>query len=74
MLRIFGPEEVKKRQECMKLHNEQLHNLYCLSNFGMMKLRRMSCVGHLTYRGEERRSYGVFVGKPEVNKTAFRTR
>jgi len=23
---------------------------------------------HLTYRREERRSYGVFVGKPEVKK------
>jgi len=58
----------EKGQECIKLRNEQLHNLYCLSNFGMIKLRRMSCVGHLTYRGEERRSYEVFVGKPEVNK------
>ena len=68
MLRIFGPEGVKKRQECIKLHNEQLHNLYCLSNFGMIILRRMSCLWHLTYRREERRSYGVFVGKPEVKK------
>ena len=68
MLRIFEPEGLKKRQEYLKLLNEQLHNLYCLSSFGMNKLRRMSCVSHLTYRGEERKSYGVYAGKREVNK------
>jgi hypothetical protein len=34
----------------------------------MIKSRRMSWVGHLTYRREERSSCKVFVGKPEVNK------
>ena len=29
-------------------------------------------MGHLTYRGEERRSYEVFVGKPEVKKPLLR--
>jgi hypothetical protein len=50
-------------KEWSKLRNEQLHNLYV-----MIKLRRESWVGHLTYRREERSSYKVFVGKPEVNK------
>jgi hypothetical protein len=50
-------------KEWRKLHNEQLHNLYFLSNIVMMKLRRLSWVGHLTYRREERSSYEVSVGK-----------
>jgi len=39
-----------------------------LSNIGIIKSRRMSWVGHLTYRREEGSSYKVFVGKPEVIK------
>ena len=68
-------------KEWRNLCNEELHNLYCLSNIGMIRLSRinwvwyvayrggermMSWVGHLTYRGEERSSYKVFVGKLEV--------
>jgi len=55
-------------KEWRKLHNEELHNWYFLSNIGIIKSRRMSWVGHLIYRREERSSYKVFVGKPEVNK------
>jgi hypothetical protein len=55
-------------KEWSKLHNEELHNLYFLSYIGMIKSRRVSWVRHLTYRREERSSYKVFVGKPEVNK------
>jgi hypothetical protein len=58
----------KMAKEWSKLRNEKLHNLYFLSNIGMIKSRRMSWVGHLTYRREERSSYKVFVGKPEVNR------
>jgi hypothetical protein len=55
-------------KEWRELHNEELHNFYFLSNVGMFKSRRMSWLGHLIYRGEERSLYKVFVGKPEVNK------
>ena len=55
--------------ECRKLCNEDLHNLYFLSNIGMIKSRRMSWMGHLTYTRGERGSYIVFVGKPEVKET-----
>ena len=61
-------------KEWRKLCNEELHNLYCLSNIGMIKSRRMSWVGHLTYTRQERSSYRVFVGKPEVKKTTFKIR
>ena len=55
-------------KEWRKLRSEELHILYLLSDIGMVKLRRMSWVGHVAYRREERSSYKVFVGKPEVNK------
>ena len=55
-------------KQWIELGNEQLHNLYFLSNIGMIKSRRMSWVGRVAYRREERSSYKVFVGKPEVNK------
>jgi hypothetical protein len=38
----------------------------------MVKSRRMSWVGHLSYTRQERSSYKVFVGKPEVNKPLLR--
>jgi len=61
VLGIFGPEGKKKAKEFRKLCNEQLHNLYCLSNMWTIKLRRMSCVGHLTYRREARSLYKVLL-------------
>jgi len=61
VLRISGPEGKKIAKGWRKLHNEDLHNLCFLSNIGMTKLRRMSWVGHLTYRREERSSYKVLL-------------
>jgi len=37
----------KMGKEWRKLHNEELHNWYFLSNIGIIKSRRMSWVGHL---------------------------
>ena len=54
--------------ERRKLHIEELHSLYFLSNIWLIKSRRMSWVGHLSYTRQERSSYKVFVWKPEVNK------
>jgi hypothetical protein len=48
-------------KEWEKLCNEGLHNLYFLSNIGMIKLRRMSWLGHLAYRREGRGSYKVLL-------------
>ena len=44
-------------KEWRKLHNEELHNLYFLSNIGMINSRRMSRVGRPTYTREEATSY-----------------
>jgi hypothetical protein len=35
-----------------KLHNEELHNLYCWPNVNkMIKSRRMKCAGHVARMG-----------------------
>jgi hypothetical protein len=49
-----------------KLHNEVLHNLYCLpSIIRMIKSRRMRWAGHVARMGEKRNAYRIWVGKPE---------
>jgi len=63
VLRISGAGGENTANVWRKLHNEELHNYYFLSNIEMIKSRRMSCVGHLTYRREERSSYKVFFFK-----------
>jgi hypothetical protein len=72
VLRIFGAEGEEVAREWRKLHNEELHNLYSLSNSGEIKSRWMSWVGLLTYTREEGSSYKVLVGKPESKKPLLR--
>jgi hypothetical protein len=50
----------------LKLHNEELHNLYSSpSIIRMIKLRRMRWAGHAARMGEKRNAYRILVGKPE---------
>jgi hypothetical protein len=54
--RIFGPKIEKVAGGWRKLHSEELHNAYSLTNIiRMIKLRRMRWVGHVTHilRGEK---------------------
>jgi hypothetical protein len=44
--------EGEKILQILREYNEELHNLYFLSNIEMIRSRRMSRVGHLTYRRE----------------------
>jgi hypothetical protein len=49
-----------------KLHNEELHNLYCSpSMIRIIKSRRMRWAVHVARMGEKRNAYGILVGKPE---------
>ena len=42
-------------EECRRLHNKELYELYCLANIiRVIKLRRMTRVGNLTHMGERR--------------------
>jgi hypothetical protein len=50
----------------VKLHNEELHNLYSSPNLiRMIKSRRMRWAGHVARLGETRNAYRILVGKPE---------
>jgi hypothetical protein len=52
--KIFGPKRVEVIGGWRKLHNEELHNLYCSpSIIGIIKSRRMRWAGHVARMGEE---------------------
>jgi hypothetical protein len=49
-----------------RLHNEELRNLYTLSNIIMViKSRIMRLAGHVARMGEMKNAYNILVGKPE---------
>jgi hypothetical protein len=57
------------------LHNEELHNLNSSPNIiRQIKSRRMRWAGHVARMGEERKVYGVLVGKPGEKKPLGRPR
>jgi hypothetical protein len=64
--RIFGPKSDKVTGEWMKLHSEELHNLYSFPDIiRQIKSRRMRWAGHVARMGEEGKVYKFLVGKPE---------
>jgi hypothetical protein len=64
--RIFGPKRNKVIGDWRKLHNEELHNLYFLSNIiRMIKSRSMSWAVYVARMGEKRNAYRILVGNPE---------
>jgi hypothetical protein len=51
--RIYGPKRDEVTGGWRKLHNEELHGLYSLSDIiRMTKSRRMKCAGHVARSGE----------------------
>jgi hypothetical protein len=51
------------------LHDEELHNLYSLSEIiRMIKLRRMRWAGHVACMEEMRNAYRILVGKPKTSR------
>jgi hypothetical protein len=58
-----------------KLHNEELHNLYCSpSKIRMNKSRRMRWTRHVARIGEKRNACSIFVGKSKGKSPLGRTR
>jgi hypothetical protein len=64
--RIFGPRRDEVTGEWDKLHNEELHILYCFpSIIRQINSRRTRWAGHVVRMGEERNVYKVLTEKPE---------
>jgi hypothetical protein len=58
-----------------KLHNEELHNLYCSpSIIRMIKSGRMKWTGHVARMREKRNAYRILVGNPEGKRPLGRPR
>jgi hypothetical protein len=73
--RIFGQKRDGVTGGWRKLHNEVLHNLYCLSSIiRIIKLMRPRWAGHVPRMGAKRNVYKLLVGKPEGKRPPGRTR
>jgi hypothetical protein len=73
--RIFGPKRDEVTEKWRKLHNEELHDLYCSPTIvRVIKSRRMRWAGHVARMGEGRDVYRVLVGKPEGKRPLGRPR
>ena len=61
--------------ELMRLHNEELSDLFSSPNFvRVIKSRRVRWAGHVARMGEERGAYRVLMGKPEGKRPLGRPR
>jgi len=73
--RIFGPWRDEVTGEWMRVHNEELNDLYSSPNIvRVIKSRRMGWAGHVARMGEVRGVYRVLVGKPERRRPLGRPR
>ena len=73
--RILGPRRDEVTEECRRLHNEVLSEMYPSPNIlRLIKSRRMKWVGHLTRRGWEMGAYRFFLWNPDVKRPLGRPR
>ena len=73
--RIFGPKRNEVTGEWIKLHNDELNDLYSSpSNFRVIKSRRMRWVRHVARMGERRGVYRILMEKPEGKRPLGRLR
>jgi hypothetical protein len=73
--RIFGPKKDEVTGGWRKLHNEELHNLYCSpSIIRMIKSRSMRWAGHVAQMWANRNAYRILVGNPEGKRQVGRPR
>jgi hypothetical protein len=72
---MFGPKRDEVIKGWRKLHNEELHNLYCSpSIIKMIKPRRITYTRRVARMGEKRNAYRIVVGKPEGKRPLGRPR
>ena len=73
--RVIGPKRDEVTGEWRKLHNEELSNLYSISNIvRVVKSRRMRWARHVARMGEGRGVHRVLIGKPEGKRPLGRHR
>jgi hypothetical protein len=73
--RIFGPKRDEVIGGWIKLHNEELRDLYSSpSIIRIIKVRRLRWAGHIARMGEKRNAYRLLVGKPEGRRPLGRPR
>jgi hypothetical protein len=73
--RVFRLKRDEVTGEWRKLHNEELSDMYSLSNIvRVVKSRRMRWLGHVAHMGEGRGVHRVLVGKPEGKRPLGRPR
>jgi hypothetical protein len=73
--RLFGPKRDKVIGAWRKLHDEELHNLYCSpSIIRIIKSRRMRWARHVARMREKRNAYMILGGKPEGKRPLGRPR
>jgi hypothetical protein len=61
----FGPKREEVTESWGKLHDEELHNLYCSTYIiRMIKSRRVGWAGHVTRMGDMKNDY-ILIRKPE---------
>jgi len=63
--RVFGPKRDEVTGEWIKLHNEELRDLYSLPNIVRVVKSGMRWAGHVACMGEGRGVHRVLVGKRE---------
>ena len=72
--RVFEPKRDEVIEEWIKLHNEELSDLYLPNIVRVVKSRRIRWAGHVARMGEGRGVYRVLVGKPEGKRPLGRPR
>ena len=71
----MGPKRKEVTGEWIKLHNEELNDLYSSPNIvWVIKSRRMRLAGHVARVGERKDVHRVLVGKPAGKRPLRRPR
>jgi hypothetical protein len=73
VLRTFGRKRDEVMEEWIKLHNDELHELYSLPSKIRIIKSRMRWMGNVTRMGEKN-AYKLLVGKPEGKRLLGRPR
>jgi hypothetical protein len=72
---IFGPQRDEVTGQWIRLHNEELNDLYSSPNIiRVIKSGRMRWAGRVARMGIKRRAYRILVGRPEGRRPLGRSR